>query len=85
MPTLETLYLQLLDLSRALDALKVRHDAMEDFIKEQYPGHFAGEVGTILDPLLKPVEFNTGDMVNDLRPDLPKNAQTFDNEEHDGS
>lgn len=60
MPTTETLYLQLLDLTRKFDALEVRHDAMESFIKDQYPNYFAGEVGTIADPELKPVNLTVG-------------------------
>jgi len=52
-------YLRIVDLQRDLANLKVRHDAMEDFIKSQYPMHFAGEVGTIADPDLSPVNLDT--------------------------
>ena len=48
-------YLRIVDLQRELAALTVRHDAMEKFIKDQYPMHFAGDVGTIADPDLAPV------------------------------
>lgn len=58
-------YLRILDLKREFDALKIRHDAMEDFVKSQYPQHFAGDVGTAFenqgpDPSLAPVNLTTG-------------------------
>ena len=56
----ERLYLLIHDLRREHEALKVRHDAMENFIKDQYPQYFAGEVGTIADPALAPVNLTTG-------------------------
>lgn len=43
------------DLQKEVATLTVRHDAMEAFIKDQYPMHFAGETGTVADPDLAPV------------------------------
>lgn len=57
-------YLRILDLQRELAALTVRHDAMERFIKDQYPAYFAGEVGTIADPELAPVNLTPLDDEN---------------------
>lgn len=57
---METLYLLLRDQKRELDFLRTRVDVLEHFIKERYPQYFAGEVGTIADPELKPIVINYG-------------------------
>jgi hypothetical protein len=56
----ELLYLRLHDEIKAREALQVRVDALEHFIREKFPGDFAGEVGTIADPDLNPVLLNVG-------------------------
>lgn len=53
--TVEGLYLRLHDEVKAREYLQTRFDALENFIKDQYPQYFAGECGTIADPELKPI------------------------------
>lgn len=60
--TLERLYLLLHDLRQDFEALKTRHDAMEGFIKDQYPQYFAGDAGTVADPDLSPVNLETNNV-----------------------
>jgi len=57
----ETLYLRLRDETKAREYLQTRVDVLEHFIKQQFPEYFAGEVGTVVDPELKPIELNYGD------------------------
>jgi len=59
--TPERVYLHHRDLLKRHNELSARHDELaarfgilEHFIKEQFPEHFAGEVGTVADPELKP-------------------------------
>ncbi len=75
----EELYLSLHDLRKTVDAQRTRIEVLEYFIKQQFPGMFAGEtieenadfrefVGK--DETLKPIELNLGPLVETLRPDL---------------
>lgn len=57
---LETLYLRLYDLTKQVEAIDTRLAVMEHFIKQRYPQYFAGEVGTVADPELKPIEIVYG-------------------------
>lgn len=58
--TPEGLYLRLRDETKARELLQIRFDALESFIKDQYPQYFAGECGTIADPELKPIAIHFG-------------------------
>lgn len=49
------------NLSEEHDLLKSRFAIMEHFIKERFPEFFAGEVGTIADPTLNPIEIVYGE------------------------
>lgn len=49
------------DLGKQCDAMRVRLDIMENFIKQQFPGFFAGEVGTVADAELNPIEIVYGE------------------------
>lgn len=42
-------------LQRSHNELETRFSVIEKFVKDQYPQFFAGEVGTINDPDLKPI------------------------------
>ncbi len=53
--TPEGVYLRLRDEVIARERLQTRVDVLEHFIKEQYPGYFAGEAETVADPELKPI------------------------------
>ena len=53
--TVEQLYLRLFDEIKAREALQTRVEVLEYFVKEKFPEYFAGEVGTVADPELKPV------------------------------
>ena len=56
-PTLspERLLMRLRTEEKAREELQVRVDVLEHFIKRQFPEFFAGEVGTVCDPDLKPI------------------------------
>lgn len=63
----ETLYLRLYDEIREREALQTRVEVLEYFIKEKFPGDFAGVVGTIVDPELNPViTVDSSPMVGEL-------------------
>lgn len=55
------MYLELRDEIRARCELQVKFLLIEQFVKEQYPEFFAGEVGTIVDPDLKPIPIIYGE------------------------
>lgn len=57
----DTLLLRNVDLARVNDELKTRVDVMEHFIKQQFPGQFAGEVGTVTDSDLNPISIIYGE------------------------
>lgn len=57
----ERLLLLLTDLRRDFNALQTRHDAMEYFIKKEFPEYFAGEADTVVDPELKPIPIVYGE------------------------
>jgi len=54
-------YIELRDEIRQRKELQVRFDLMEQFVKERYPEYFAGEVGTVVDPDLKPIPIVYGE------------------------
>ena len=59
--TNESLYIRLHDEIVARERLQVRFEAMESFIKNQYPQFFAGEdLKLIADPKLKPILISFG-------------------------
>ena len=53
--------LRRVDAERAADILRVRVDTLEHFIKQQFPGYFAGEVGTVVDTDLNPIPIIYGE------------------------
>ncbi len=53
--------LKRVDLGKRNDELRVRVDVLENFIKQQFPGFFAGEVGTVADTDLKPIPIIYGE------------------------
>lgn len=67
--SLEEIYLQLRDEIRKRENLEVRVNVLDDFIKKQYPGFFAGEAETIADPAIAPLEIPLGKLVGELPQD----------------
>lgn len=59
--TPERVYLHLRDEVQTREALQTRVDVLEHFIKMQFPEFFAGEVGTVVDPDLKPIPIVFGE------------------------
>lgn len=55
------IYLALTDLQKEKDALNTRVEVLEHFIRERFPEYFAGEVGTEIDPDIKPIEIVFGE------------------------
>lgn len=55
---MEILLLRFHNLTTAHEALNTRVQVLEYFIRERFPEYFAGEVGTIADPELKPIEID---------------------------
>lgn len=60
------LYLLIRDQAKAIAALNTRLEVLEYFVKDKFPGEFAGEVGTVIDPDLHPVELHLGPLVPSL-------------------
>ncbi|MDE2019962.1 MAG: hypothetical protein KGJ13_06490 [Patescibacteria group bacterium] len=50
--------IRLHDLRMELQNQSTRIDVLENFVREKFPEHFAGEVGTVADPDLKPVSID---------------------------
>lgn len=52
---------QIAELSEKLDEYRTRIEVLEYFVREKFPGDFAGVVGTVADPALKPIEITFGE------------------------
>lgn len=69
----EELYLLIREQQKTIAALTTRLEAIEYFIKEKFPGDYAGEAyeenytGPVVDDGLKPIELHLGPLVSDLR------------------
>lgn len=63
----DELYLLIRDQAKLIAAQNTRLEVLEYFIREKFPGDFAGDVGTVVDPELNPVVLNLGPLVSDLR------------------
>jgi hypothetical protein len=48
------------ELTNQLNELQTKFAAIEHFVKDQFPGFFAGDAGTITDPELHPVPITYG-------------------------
>lgn len=58
--SIERVYLELRDEVQLREALETRVQVLEHFIKDQFPGYFAGEVVTVVDPDLHDTDVTFG-------------------------
>jgi hypothetical protein len=58
--TVEELFLMFRDLQKETAAQSVRLEAVEYFLKQQFPGELAGETGTTRDGDLNPIVLEYG-------------------------
>lgn len=65
--SIDRVYLMVRDLEKSRDALNTRVEVLEHFIRERFPEYFAGEVGTVVDLELNPVQIIYGNVATNAQ------------------